>query len=154
MWNPDAGAAKITTAFAAPANYVDYRFQAEAGKDYRLWIRGRAQNDYWGNDSVHVQFSGSVDGVGAATSRIGTTSSYSVNLEDASSAGVAGWGWQDDGYGAGVLGPVVRFATSGTQTIRIQVREDGFRFDQIVLSSAKYLTTAPGALKNDTTILK
>jgi len=154
MANPDAGAAKITTAFAAPANYVEYTFQAEAGKDYRLWMRGRAQNDYWANDSVYVQFSGSVDASGAPTSRIGTTSSYVVNLEDAAGAGVSGWGWQDDGYGAGVLGPLVRFATTGTQTIRIQVREDGYRFDQIVLSGEKYLTTAPGALKNDTTILK
>ena len=154
MANPDAGVAKITTAFASPANYVEYAFQAEAGKDYRLWMRGRAQNDSWANDSVHVQFNGSVDGTGSATARIGTTSSYVVNLEDDASVGVSGWGWQDNGYGTGVLGPLVRFATTGTQTIRIQIREDGFRFDQIVLSAEKYLTTAPGALKDDTTILK
>jgi len=154
MVNPDAGAAKVTTALPSPANYVEYTFQAEAGKDYRLWMRGRAQSDSWANDSVHVQFSGSVDGSGAPAARIGTTSSHVVNLEDDASVGVSAWGWQDNGYGAGVLGPLVRFATTGTQTIRIQVREDGFRFDQIVLSAEKYLTTAPGALKNDTTILK
>ena len=153
MGNPDAGAAKITTPLASPANYVEYTFQAEAGKDYRLWIRGRAQNDSWANDSVYVQFSGSVDSYGAAAARIGTTSAYTVNLEDDANVGLSGWGWQDNGYGLNVLGPVVRFAT-GTQTIRIQVREDGFRFDQIVLSAGKYLTTAPGALKNDTTILQ
>lgn len=154
MANPDAAAPKIAVALAAPANYVEYTFQADAARDYRLWMRGRAQNDWWANDSVHVQFSGSVDGSGAATARIGTTASFVVNLEDAAGAGLSGWGWQDNGYGAGVLGPLVRFATTGPQTVRIQIREDGFRFDQIVLSAEKYLTTAPGALKNDTTILK
>jgi len=154
MANADAGAAKITTALAAPVNYVEFTFQAEAGKDYRLWMRGRAQNDSWANDSVYVQFDGSVDSAGAAASRIGTTSAYTVNLEDDSNVGLSGWGWQDNGYGLNVLGPLVRFATTGTQTIRVQVREDGFRFDQIVLSSQTYLTTAPGALKNDTTILQ
>ena len=47
----------------------------------------------------------------------------------------------------------VYFATTGPQTIRIQVREDGLALDQIVLSSDRYLTTSPGAFKNDTTIL-
>ena len=42
---------------------------------------------------------------------------------------------------------------SGPQTIRIQGREDGLSIDQIVLSPALYLTTAPGAVRNDTTIL-
>ncbi len=64
-----------------------------------------------------------------------------------------GWGWQDNGYGIGVLGPVLRFATGGVQTIRIQAREDGVSIDQVVLSPSTYLTRAPGALRNDTTIL-
>jgi hypothetical protein len=154
MANPDQSAAKITTPFASPASYVEYTFQAEAGRDYRLWIRAKAQNNYWANDSVYVQFSGSTDSTGVATARIGTTNAYTVNLEDDANVGVSGWGWQDNGYGLNVLGPVIRFATTGTQTIRIQIREDGFRFDQIVLSAQKYLTAAPGALKNDTTILQ
>ena len=90
---------------------------------------------------------------GTAVARIGSAGSYVVNLEDASNAGVAGWGWQDNGYGAGVLGPVVKFDVTGPQTMRVQTREDGFRIDQIVLSAETYLTSAPGALKNDATIL-
>ena len=43
--------------------------------------------------------------------------------------------------------------TSGTHTMRIQVREDGVQFDQIVLSSAQFLTAAPGGVTNDTTIV-
>jgi HKD family nuclease len=149
--NPDAGGAKINTAFANPSSYVELTFQAEANTPYRLWIRGRAHNNYWGNDSVHVQFSGSVNASGTPIYRIGTTAAAWVNLEDCSGCGIAGWGWQDNGYGG--LGPVIYFATSGTHTIRIQTREDGFSIDHIVLSAGTYLNSAPGALKNDTTIL-
>ena len=52
-----------------------------------------------------------------------------------------------------MLGPLVYFATDGPQTLRVQTREDGVSVDQIVLSPATFLTMAPGALKNDTTIL-
>jgi hypothetical protein len=47
----------------------------------------------------------------------------------------------------------VRFPEGGYQQIRIQTREDGVSIDQIVLSAEKYLTTRPGAAKNDLTIL-
>ncbi len=150
---PDHGAAKVSTALASPANYFEMSFDAQAGIPYHLWIRGRAQGDSWANDSVHVQFSGSVDSSGAPTWRIGTTSSTVMNLEDCSGCGLSGWGWQDNGWGVGVMGPDVYFATTGTQTIRIQVREDGLSIDQILLSPGMYLTSSPGALKNDTTIL-
>jgi phosphatidylserine/phosphatidylglycerophosphate/cardiolipin synthase-like enzyme len=153
MRNPDAGAAKLSTAAASPASYIELTFTAEAGKGYRLWLRGRADGNHWANDSVFVQFSGSVTSSGSAAWRIGTTSGTEVNLEDCSGCGLSGWGWQDNGWGAGVMGPLVYFATTGTQRIRIQPREDGLSIDQIVLSSSTYLTRAPGALKNDTTIL-
>jgi phosphatidylserine/phosphatidylglycerophosphate/cardiolipin synthase-like enzyme len=155
MQNPDAGRAKVVTALATPASYIELTFTAQANVPYRLWLRARAQNDYWGNDSVHVQFSNSVDANGAALYRIGTTSAASVNLEDCSNCGVSGWGWQDNGYGAGVLGPLVYFPVSGTQTLRIQAREDGVSIDQIVLSptATTFLNSAPGALKSDSTIL-
>jgi hypothetical protein len=150
----DAGLAKIASAAAAPVNYVELRFQAQANTPYRLWMRGKAENNSWANDSVFVQFSNSVDVSGAPIYRIGTTSSTAVILEDATGAGVSGWGWQDNGWGVNALGALVYFASTGTQTIRIQVREDGYEFDQIVLSSKKYLAVAPGALKDDVTILK
>ena len=150
--NPNAGGAKITTALANPASFIELTFQAEADAAYRVWIRGRADNNHWANDSVHLQFSGSLNEQGAAAYRIGTSDSMPINLEDCSGCGVAGWGWQDNGYGAGVLGPTVRF-TGGPQTIRIQTREDGLRIDQIVVSAERYLNTSPGALKNDTVVL-
>jgi hypothetical protein len=152
--NPDGGAPKVVVAAAAPLNYAEFSFQAEAGKAYRLWMRGKASNNSWANDSVFVQFSGSVDASGNVVARIGTTNAYVVNLEDDANAGVSGWGWQDNGYGTSVLGPLVKFQTTGPQTVRVQTREDGFRFDQIVLSAENYLTLSPGALKNDSTIVR
>ena len=151
---PDGGAPKVLSALASPVSYFEVPFTPAAGRAYHLWIRGKAQNDSWSNDSVYVQFSGSIGLDGAATYRIGTTSAARVNLEDDVNAGVSGWGWQDNGWGVNILGPLIYFATTGTQTIRVQVREDGYQFDQIVLSSKQYLTSAPGALKNDTTVLK
>ncbi|MEN3338673.1 MAG: hypothetical protein V7647_2349, partial [Acidobacteriota bacterium] len=153
LQNPNAGAAKIVTALANPADYFEMTFTASAGQRYHLWVRGKAESNSYANDSVHVQFDKSVDASGAAVSRIGTTTSAEVNLEDCSGCGLSGWGWQDNGYGAGVLGADVYFETSGTQTIRIQVREDGFGIDEVVLSPSTYLTTSPGALKNDTHIV-
>jgi endonuclease/exonuclease/phosphatase family metal-dependent hydrolase len=151
--HPDGGAGKISTALASPSSYFDVSFNAVAGTGYRLWVRGRADSDHWGNDSVFVQFSGSLTSSGSATYRIGTTSAMEVNLEDCSGCGVQGWGWQDNGWGVGVLGPVVYFQSTGTQTIRVQTREDGFSIDQIVLSPSQYLFSAPGASKNDGVIL-
>jgi hypothetical protein len=151
LQNPDAGAAKITQALAAPVSYFELTFNADAGKPYRIWTRAVAQNNHYYNDSFYVQFDRSTDAAGNPVNRIGTTSATTVVLEDCSGCPMQGWGWQDNGYA--MLGPVVYFATSGPQRIRIQVREDGIGIDQVVLSAVKYATQAPGALRNDTTIL-
>ena len=152
-WNPDAGAGKLATALANPPNAIEFTFNAEAGRPYRMWIRGRAERNHWSNDSVHVQFSGTVDADRRETYRIGTTASAEYNLESCSGCGLAEWGWEDNGWGVNVPGPPLYFAVSGPQRLRIQVREDGLSFDQIVLSSGTYLTTAPGPAKHDATIL-
>jgi len=148
-----AGSAKVAAALANPVNFVDVPFTAEAGRGYRLWIRGRADRNDYLNDSAYVQFSGSVTSGGTATYRIGTASATTYVLEDCSGCTLSGWGWQDNGYGTGVLGPLIYFATSGPQTIRIQGREDGLSIDQIVLSPQRFITTAPGAVINDATIV-
>jgi endonuclease/exonuclease/phosphatase family metal-dependent hydrolase len=150
--NPDRGAAKISTALAAPVDFVELKFTAEAGRAYHLWIRGKADGNTWTNDSVYVQFSGSQTAAGSAAYRIGTTSAVMYSVEEGSNAGLSGWGWQDNGYGIGVLGDPIYF-NGAAQTIRVQAREDGVSIDQIVLSPVTYYTKAPGAAKNDTTIL-
>jgi phosphatidylserine/phosphatidylglycerophosphate/cardiolipin synthase-like enzyme len=153
LQNPNAGAPKLGAPLENPTKYFELTFDALAGRPYRLWIRGKAISNSYENDSVYVQFSGSVTSSGTPTWRIGTTSATTVMIEDATNATISGWGWADNGYGTGVLGPVVYFAASGPQTIRIQAREDGLGIDQVVLSSVYYPTTSPGAINNDNTIL-
>jgi hypothetical protein len=102
---------------------------------------------------VFVQFSGAVDSQGVAAYRIGTASATAVTIADCGSCDLAGWGWQDNGSGTGVLGSVIYFAKTGVQRIRVQPREDGLSIDQIVLSAGDYFTASPGTTKNDSTIL-
>jgi hypothetical protein len=94
---PDQGRLKAVTAVAQPADYLELTFTADANTPYHLWVRLRAADNTYANDSFHVQFTN------VAAAAIGTTSSYVVNLEEASGAGVSGYGWQDNGYGAGVM---------------------------------------------------
>jgi hypothetical protein len=146
-WNCDIGVSKVAEASASPASYAEFTFYAEAGRPYHVWLRGRAQKNSWGNDSAYLQFSS------VPAARIGTTGSTTYNLEEASDAGISNWGWQDNGWGTNVMGANLVFDTTGLQTLRIQPREDGLYIDQIVLSPQQFLSTTPGALKNDATIL-
>jgi hypothetical protein len=50
--NPDKGAPKVMAATASPVDYAELTFTAEAGRWYRLWIRGRAARNDYDNDSI------------------------------------------------------------------------------------------------------
>jgi hypothetical protein len=151
LWIPDLGAPKLATALAAPASYFDVYFNAQAGVPYRLWMRAKAQANSTNNDSVWVQFSSSLNSSGGADYRIGTTGALMYNMEECTGCGLSNWGWNDTAING--LGPLVSFATSGLQQIRVQLREDGINIDQIVLSPQTYLNSSPGAFKNDGLIL-
>jgi PKD repeat protein len=149
--NPNLGAAKLTTPLASPKNYFEMTFPAYSGQPYHLWIRGKSLNNSYRHDSVYVQFSDSVTSGGAAVDRIGTTSGAAVSLQQCNGAAELGWGWTDNGWCG--LGANVFFSTTGTHTMRVQVRSDGFSIDQIVVSPQSYLTAAPGVRVSDTAIL-
>ena len=148
---PDAGLPKLNTPSANPTSYFELTFNAERGIPYRLWMRGNAQSNSTNNDSAFVQFSGSVDAVGNAVNRIGTTSAFLYNLEECTGCGLWEWGWNDNLFSG--LGPLVYFSATGPQTVRVQLREDGLSVDQIVLSPVAYLSVSPGFTKNDSIIL-
>jgi FG-GAP-like repeat len=153
-----AGVPKVNAPLANPSNFVDVYFTPDPSQTYKLWIRGKAQNNSWANDSAWVQFSHAVDASGKPVYRIGTTAGLPYNLEECSNCGVSGWGWEDDGWGAvNRNGVTLHFNTptrfERLQWIRVQTREDGLVIDQIVLSAERYLTTRPGSAKNDRTIL-
>jgi hypothetical protein len=153
LYNTDRGRAKVEVPSATPANYIEASFSAVAGQPYRIWLRMKAHNNSYQNDSVWVQFSGSVTSADAPVWRIGSTSATGIVLEECSGCGLSGWGWHDNGWGVGVRGPVVYFQATGTQAIRIQQREDGVSIDQIVVSPASFIDSSPGVPKNDTTRL-
>ena len=142
---------KVATALTSPANYFQMTFPANSGQAYHLWIRGKAANNSYTHDSAYIQFSDSVTSTGAAMDRIGTASSAAVVLQGCTGNPDQGWGWEDNGWcGAGTS---VHFKSTGTHTIRVQLRESGFEIDQIVLSPQTYLSTAPGSRTSDSTIL-
>jgi hypothetical protein len=146
------GAPTVSTAFATPANYFEATFTAQAGVRYRLWLRMSAAANNKFNDSVWVQFTGSTDSGGNQRYRIGTAQALNVNLATCADCALSGWGWQNRAYWEADTGEVW-FATSGTQTIRIQVREDGVAIDQILLSPQQFVDVAPGPTTGDTRIV-
>jgi len=152
MTTPDTGFAATAAPLESPAHYFESNFSAPAGQSYQIWLRLRGAADSKWNESVWVQFGDSVSDSGAPLWRIGSTAALLVNLEDCIGCGVSGWGWQDNASWTGDVARV-RFATSGTHTIRVQVREDGVDVDQIVLSPLRWFDSSPGSLKNDATIV-
>jgi hypothetical protein len=154
LYNANLGAQKIAPAAVSPANYFQKTFTAQAHVAYHLWIRLKALDNGYGNDSIHVQFSDAVDASDRPIYRIassGAGNSAQVVLQESDNGIVRGWGWADQGWNG--LGTPIYFATSGTHTLRIQQREDGVSVDQIVLSPDTFLTVAPGAQHDDTTIV-
>src|SRR5215467_8652864 len=137
----------------SPADYVEFTFTAPANTPHHLWARMRAAGNSKNNDSVYAQFSDARNSSGGAIYPIGTQLGLVLNLAtDASGNSLNGWGWRDGAYWL-TQTSTLTFAASGTHTLRIQTREDGVQIDQIVLSPATFLTTAPGPASNDTTIV-
>jgi hypothetical protein len=149
--NPNWGEARRTTAYSTPNSYVELTFEAASGVPYWIWVRLRASGNSSSNDSLHVQFDRSVNASGAAIHRIGTRSSMPVILQNCTGSTVSGWGWNDGGSCG--LGAPVYFQAAGRQRLRIQQREDGVMFDQIVISSNVYSGRSPGLARADTTIV-
>jgi hypothetical protein len=145
----DVGFASTEQPPTATDNYIDYHFWARGGTRYRLWLRLRATDDSKWNDSVWVQFDRSLNGSGAPTYRLGSSSGLLVNLENCSACGMSGWGWQNRAWWLNDTGDVW-FEAEGMQTMRVWIREDGVALDKIVVSSGTYLNDPPGPVRNDT----
>jgi len=149
---PDNGWATTSAPLAAPVDYIDVTFAAQPGTPYALWLRLKALNNSKFNDSVWVQYSDAIAN-GFPVYPLNSTSGLLVNLAtDAGAASLNNWGWENGAYWLSQA-TTVTFASSGTHTMRIQLREDGVRLDQIVLSPTTYLSVAPGTATNDSTIV-
>jgi endonuclease/exonuclease/phosphatase family metal-dependent hydrolase len=134
-------------------NYFERTFSAQGGVAHYLWFRMKAENNHYLNDSVWVQFSGTVDVPGGTPIyRIGSTSAIKVVLQSCDGAAISSWGWRDAGW-CGVQGRAIFFATTGFQTVRVLQRQDGVFIDQIVISSSRYAAAPPGPATNSSTLL-
>ncbi|MFN7913970.1 MAG: endonuclease/exonuclease/phosphatase family protein [Vicinamibacterales bacterium] len=149
----DRGWSSVDAPVANPHDYFEASFTAPANVRYHVWVRMRAAGNSKWNDSVWLQFSDARDAAGNPRYAIGTADGLLVNLENCKDCGHASWGWQDKAYWLQQAN-VVQFQNGGTHRIRVQTREDGVAVDQIVLSAATYLTSAPGPVANDTTLLQ
>ena len=149
---PDNGSSNISQPLGAPDDYVDVTFTAVPNTPYTLWVRMMAASDSKWNDSLWVQFSDAfVDG--EPIYPITSTSGLLVNLaSDFGAASLNHWGWQNGAYWLSQP-TTVTFDDNPTHTLRIQLREDGVAFDQIVLSPMTYATMAPGPVGGDNTIV-
>jgi hypothetical protein len=149
---PDNGWASTGAPPSTLGDYIDVIFNANAGTPYTLWLRLQALARSKYNDAVWVQFSDALAG-GSAAYPLNSTSALLVNLAtDAAAGSLNGWGWSNSAYWL-AQSPTITFATSGTHTLRIQVREDGVQLDQIVLSPTTYLNAAPGPATLDSAIV-
>jgi endonuclease/exonuclease/phosphatase family metal-dependent hydrolase len=142
----------VTSPLANPGSYFEMTFSPKVGKDYRIWLRGWAENNSYENDSAWIQFSSSVTTSSTPRWRIGSTSALSYSVQDCSGAALSRWGWQDvDSLSSctNPVGSVVRFESSPA-TLRVQVKQDGLTLDQIVIADAA--GPIPGAVRDDTKI--
>jgi subtilisin family serine protease len=146
---PDAGWTATAQPFAQPQDFFDVRFTPDPGVPYRLWLRMKAGGDSKWNDSVWLQFSDARLN-GTTAYGINSESGIAINLENCSNCGMSGWGWQDGAYW--LARTTVTFGP-GTQTMRVQTREDGVAIDQIVISAGTWLNAAPGQVSGDSTIV-
>ena len=149
---PDDGAANLDRPLPSPSDYVDVNVTPRPNIPYRIWLRMRALANSKFNDAVWIQFS-DANANGSPIYRIASTSGLLVNLAtDATATSLNGWGWKNAAYWLNQP-TAVTFTAAATHTLRIQVREDGVQWDQIVLSPSRYFNTPPGPPTNDTTII-
>ena len=132
------------------APVASFAIDVPATGNYRLWLRMKGKDNSKWNESVWVQFSNATRN-GTEVYRWGTNQALLVNLENCLACGIQQWGWQDNSWWLN-QSPVVTLR-QGPQFVYVGIREDGVEFDQIVLSPERYLNSAPGAVKNDTTVL-
>jgi hypothetical protein len=149
---PDNGSAQLHAPLATPADYVDVNFTAPAGVAYTVWVRLRATSNSKWNDAVWLQFSDASSN-GTPMYPMNTTSGLLVNLAtDGTASSLNAWGWVNSAYWLNQV-TTLTFASDGTHTVRVQVREDGVELDQIVLSPRTYSAGPPGPVTNDSTIV-
>ena len=129
---PTRGRQRLTRLLPALPTTSSSAASGDEGVWYRLACTAGPTATTLYNDSVFVQFAGSVNSSGGAVHRIGTTAATQVlpiEPRACSGCGLTGWKWQDNGWGTARVAEPIYFATTGTQRMRVQTREDGMSID-------------------------
>lgn len=129
-WGPDTYYTGFEKPQATPKNVAEFEFEADAGKPYHIWVRGRSLDQKDMRDSFWMQFN---DDIG--TDRIGSGYGHDKgfgNWLDAFPAQTYAWS------SALPNEPprTITFVQGGKQRLRIQPRHPGHHLEQIWLSSA------------------
>lgn len=124
-----------------PEHYTDFGFSALANTDYHVWARLKvvATGNAGTSDSLYIQFSDSVDDDGLPMNQIGGSEGLVV------SQGSRDWGWNDIWTGIENRGEIFKLENSVEHILRLQRREDGFAFDQVVISASAYMSSSPAS---------
>ena len=138
---------------AHPDDYVDIPFSATANIPYTIWMRMKPAAIRSSTIHCGLQFSN------AQAERLGDLSGCSrrrrcssTSRPTAARASVQNWGWQNDAYW--LTQPTrITFPSGGGDDASSAGEEDGVEWDQIVLSPRRYLSSAPGPVSNDSTIV-
>jgi hypothetical protein len=116
--------------------HVTFKVRVQGGVPYRCWIhmkvgppKGESQaNMLW------VQFTGAVDNANREVLKPGTGDYLTARGPTRQ-----GWAW----VACEPAQPRIHFRTSGEVTVRLQAGMEGVGFDQVLLSPARFLESAP-----------
>ncbi len=119
------------TGYVTKSPRLDYRVNLPQAGTYHVWVRGKAAGSARNSsDSVHVGLNGRAVSSSDRINGFGTSVGWTNKTMDGSVA-------------------KINVGSAGTHTLNIWMREDGFAFDQLVLTMDK--SYKPGANSSDTT---
>lgn len=114
---PDSGDT-LNTGYVGTAPRVDFEVEFTKTGTHYVWIRGKAGGTgVGGSDSLHVGFNG-----------------QAVSTADRISGFGSGFGWIDDTMDNSRAR--INVTSTGVHTVSVWMREDGFDFDKIVLTTS------------------
>jgi len=120
--------------------HLTFTIPVRAGVPYRCWIHMKVGEPGGVSQAnlVWVQFSEAVNAAGDEVLAVRSRSYLTARGPT-----VQGWAWVSCDAEMPGLDRLVRFATSGEVTVRIQAGMEGVGFDQFILSPSRYLEDAP-----------
>jgi hypothetical protein len=128
-------------------SYAIFTFQASAEKEYRLWLRSlsSATGDKWNREMVTLEPMGCTLSVRSSFFGTAPTTAYVFT----GLANYSGYAWSSGAYDEGrpEAPPIlVRFKTTGLQTLKLYTVQPSIHVDSIWLSSHQATRPAPKAL--------